>query len=200
MILLLSLICNSFLLIIVSYFLWRAKSELVSKELQLAKINSELTHTHTDISNLHASVEGLTNLLTDKERVYKDDLQLAKRTIEEHYKDQMDVWKKTELEKTVKDSVNRSRSVLRGKTTEHFAPITEEFLKEFVPSDAKFIGSPIDYIIFSGAGSITDGEDKDIEIVFMDIKTGKARLTKVQRAIKKAVEEKKIKWKTLELI
>lgn len=199
MILLLSLICNSFLLIIVSYFLWRAKSELVSKELQLAKISGELTHTHTDISNLHASVEGLTNLLTDKERVYKDDLQLAKRTIEEHYKDQMEVWKKTELEKTVKESVNKSRSILRGKTTEHFAPISEEFLKEFVPSDAKFIGSPIDYIIFSGAGSITDGEEKEIEIVFMDIKTGKAKLTKVQRAIKKAVEEKRIRWKTLEL-
>lgn len=199
MILLLSLICSSFLLIIVSYFLWRAKSELVSKELQLAKISGELTHTHTDISNLHASVEGLTNLLTDKERVYKDDLQLAKRTIEEHYKDQMEVWKKTELEKTVKESVNKSRSILRGKTTEHFAPISEEFLKEFVPSDAKFIGSPIDYIIFSGAGSITDGEEKEIEIVFMDIKTGKAKLTKVQRAIKKAVEEKRIRWKTLEL-
>lgn len=199
MILLLSLICNSFLLIIVSYFLWRAKSELANKELQLAKISGELTHTHTDISNLHASVEGLTNLLTDKERVYKDDLQLAKRTIEEHYKDQMEVWKKTELEKTVKESVNKSRSILRGKTTEHFAPISEEFLKEFVPSDAKFIGSPIDYIIFSGAGSITDGEEKEIEIVFMDIKTGKAKLTKVQRAIKKAVEEKRIRWKTLEL-
>ncbi|TXG75943.1 hypothetical protein E6Q11_05890 [Candidatus Dojkabacteria bacterium] len=199
MILLLSLICSSFLLIVVSYFLWRAKSELVSKELQLAKISGELTHTHTDISNLHASIEGLTNLLTDKERVYKDDLQLAKRTIEEHYKDQMEVWKKTELEKTVKESVNKSRSILRGKTTEHFAPISEEFLKEFIPSDAKFIGSPIDYIIFSGAGSITDGEEKEIEIIFMDIKTGKARLTKVQRAIKKAVEEKRIRWKTLEI-
>lgn len=185
--------------IVLSYFLWREKVKNSDKELQLAKINAQLTHTHTDISNLHASVEGLTHLLTDKERVYKDDLQLAKRTIEEHYKDQMEVWKKTELEKTVKESVNKSRSILRGKTTEHFAPISEEFLKEFVPSDAKFLGSPIDYVIFSGAGSITDGEEKDIEIIFMDIKTGKARLTKVQRAIKKAVEEKRIRWKTFEI-
>ena len=178
---------------------WREKIKNNDKELELTKVNTQLTHTHTDISNLHASVEGLTHLLTDKEKMYKEDLLLAKRSIEEHYKDQMEIWKKTELEKTVKESINRSRSVLRGKTTEHFAPITEEFLKEFVPSDAKFIGSPIDYIIFSGAGSITDGEEKDIEIVFMDIKTGKARLTKVQRAIKKAIEEKKIRWKTLEL-
>jgi len=185
--------------IVLSYFLWREKIKNNDKELELTKVNTQLTHTHTDISNLHASVEGLTHLLTDKEKMYKEDLLLAKRSIEEHYKDQMEIWKKTELEKTVKESINRSRSVLRGKTTEHFAPITEEFLKEFVPSDAKFIGSPIDYIIFSGAGSITDGEEKDIEIVFMDIKTGKARLTKVQRAIKKAIEEKKIRWKTLEL-
>ena len=185
--------------VVLSYFLWHEKIKNNSKDLELIKINTELTHTHTDISNLHASVEGLTHLLTDKEKMYKEDLLLAKRSIEEHYKDQMEIWKKTELEKTVKESINRSRSVLRGKTTEHFAPITEEFLKEFVPSDAKFIGSPIDYIIFSGAGSITDGEEKDIEIVFMDIKTGKARLTKVQRAIKKAIEEKKIRWKTLEL-
>ena len=185
--------------IVLSYFLWREKVKNSDKELQLAKINAQLTHTHTDISNLHASVEGLTHLLTDKEKMYKEDLLLAKRSIEEHYKDQMEIWKKTELEKTVKESINRSRSVLRGKTTEHFAPITEEFLKEFVPSDAKFIGSPIDYIIFSGAGSITDGEEKEIEIVFMDIKTGKAKLTKVQRAIKKAVEERRIRWKTLEL-
>ena len=185
--------------IVLSYFLWREKVKNSDKELQLAKINSQLTHTHTDISNLHASVEGLTHLLTDKEKMYKEDLLLAKRTIEEHYKDQMEVWKKTELEKTVKDSVNRSRSVLRGKTTEQLVPLTEEFLKEFVPSDAKFLGSPIDYVIFSGAGSITDGEEKDIEIIFMDIKTGKARLTKVQRAIKKAVEEKRIRWKTFEI-
>ena len=185
--------------IVLSYFLWREKVKNSDKELQLAKINAQLTHTHTDISNLHASVEGLTSLLTDKEKMYKEDLLLVKRTIEEHYKDQMEIWKKTELEKTVKESVNKSRSILRGKTTEHFAPISEEFLKEFIPSDAKFIGSPIDYIIFSGAGSITDGEDKEIEIVFMDIKTGKAKLTKVQRAIKKAVEERRIRWKTLEL-
>ena len=44
---------------------------------------------------------------------------------------------------------------------------------------------------------LIDWEDKEIEIVFMDIKTGKARLTKVQRAIQKAIEEKKIRWRVL---
>ena len=95
--------------IVLSYFLWREKIRNNDKELELKKVNTQLTQTHTDISNLHASVESLTNLLTEKEKMYKEDLQLAKRTIEDHCKDQMDVWKKTELEKTVKEDRKSTR-------------------------------------------------------------------------------------------
>lgn len=181
------------------YFLWRQNKESKYKDTKLILLEKSLERSHKDISNLHASIESLAASLSDKDHKFQEDRSLYRKNLEEHYKDQMEIWKKGELEKAVKDSVNKSRSILRGKTTEQLVPLTEEFLKEFVPSDAKFLGSPIDYVIFSGAGSITDGEEKDIEIIFMDIKTGKARLTKVQRAIKKAVEEKRIRWKTLEL-
>jgi predicted Holliday junction resolvase-like endonuclease len=181
------------------YFLWRQNKESKHKDTKLILLEKSLERSHKDISNLHASIESLAASLSDKDHKFQEDRSLYRKNLEEHYKDQMEIWKKGELERAVKDSVNKSRSILRGKTTEQLVPLTEEFLKEFVPSDAKFLGSPIDYVIFSGAGSITDGEEKDIEIIFMDIKTGKARLTKVQRAIKKAVEEKRIRWKTLEL-
>jgi predicted Holliday junction resolvase-like endonuclease len=181
------------------YFLWRQNKESKYKDTKLILLEKSLERSHKDISNLHASIESLAASLSDKDHKFQEDRSLYRKNLEEHYKDQMEIWKKGELERAVKDSVNKSRSILRGKTTEQLVPLTEEFLKEFVPSDAKFLGSPIDYIIFSGAGSITDGEDKEIEIVFMDIKTGKAKLTKVQRAIKKAVEEKRIRWKTLEI-
>lgn len=181
------------------YFLWRQNKESKYKDTKLILLEKSLERSHKDISNLHASIESLAASLSDKDHKFQEDRSLYRKNLEEHYKDQMEIWKKGELERAVKDSVNKSRSILRGKTTEQLVPLTEEFLKEFVPSDAKFLGSPIDYVIFSGAGSITDGEEKDIEIIFMDIKTGKARLTKVQRAIKKAVEEKRIRWKALEL-
>ncbi len=181
------------------YFLWRQNKESKHKDTKLILLEKSLERSHKDISNLHASIESLAASLSDKDHKFQEDRSLYRKNLEEHYKDQMEIWKKGELERAVKDSVNKSRSILRGKTTEQLVPLTEEFLKEFVPSDAKFLGSPIDYVIFSGAGSITDGEEKDIEIIFMDIKTGKARLTKVQRAIKKAVEEKRIRWKTLEI-
>jgi predicted Holliday junction resolvase-like endonuclease len=181
------------------YFLWRQNKESKYKDTKLILLEKSLERSHKDISNLHASIESLAASLSDKDHKFQEDRSLYRKNLEEHYKDQMEIWKKGELERAVKDSVNKSRSILRGKTTEQLVPLTEEFLKEFIPSDAKFLGSPIDYVIFSGAGSITDGEDKEIEIVFMDIKTGKAKLTKVQRAIKKAVEERRIRWKTLEL-
>jgi len=181
------------------YFLWRQNKESKYKDTKLILLEKSLERSHKDISNLHASIESLAASLSDKDHKFQEDRSLYRKNLEEHYKDQMEIWKKGELERAVKDSVNKSRSILRGKTTEQLVPLTEEFLKEFVPSDAKFLGSPIDYVIFSGAGSITDGEEKDIEIIFMDIKTGKARLTKVQRAIKKAVEEKRIRWKTFEI-
>jgi len=181
------------------YFLWRQNKESKHKDTKLILLEKSLERSHKDISNLHASIESLAASLSDKDHKFQEDRSLYRKNLEEHYKDQMEIWKKGELERAVKDSVNKSRSILRGKTTEQLVPLTEEFLKEFVPSDAKFLGSPIDYVIFSGAGSITDGEEKDIEIIFMDIKTGKARLTKVQRAIKKAVEEKRIRWKTFEI-
>lgn len=182
------------------YFLWRQNEDSKYKDAKLLILEKSLETSHRDVSSLHASIESLTATLSDKDHMFQEDKTLYKKTVEEHYKDQMEIWKKGELERAVKDSVNKSRSILRGKTTEQLVPLTEEFLKEFIPSDAKFLGSPIDYVIFSGAGSVTDGEEKDIEIIFMDIKTGKARLTKVQRAIKKAVEEKRIRWKTLELM
>lgn len=129
------------------------------------------------------------------EQQHKRDLekQIAAMALE------MAQWKGEELGKAIKSSNVRSRSILRGKNAEHYVPFSEDFLQEFSPSDAKFLGAPIDYVIFKNASRITDKEEAEVEIVFADIKTGKAQLTAVQRAIRKAVENGKIRWKTFEL-
>ena len=51
---------------------------------------------------------------------------------------------------------------------------------------------PIDYVIFEGL-SEKQKVDKNI---FMDIKSGKARLSQKQRKIKEAVDNKKVQFKT----
>ena len=95
--------------------------------------------------------------------------------------------------------LDKSRAVLKGRIGEQIVPFLEQF--KYNPSDARFIGSPIDYIIFDGYTNVKDEKkDQPITVVLADIKTGKsASLTPEQRKIKKAIEEKRVKWETITL-
>lgn len=98
-----------------------------------------------------------------------------------------------------KRSVNTSRAVLKGKMAEQMAPIMPEF--QYLPSDAKFLGDPIDYVVFDGYTDYRDGDGRaeDIEIVLIDIKSGGARLTKGQQAIAQAMAEGRVRFETIRI-
>lgn len=74
-----------------------------------------------------------------------------------------------------------SQSVKYGKLTEQFIPFTEDF--PFDPANFRFIGAPIDGIVFG-----------DESIFFCEFKTASSVLSPKQKRIKRLVEEKKVKW------
>ena len=98
-----------------------------------------------------------------------------------------------------KRSVNTSRAVLKGKMAEQLAPMMPNF--QYLPSDAKFLGDPVDYVIFDGYTDFRDGDGRaeDIEVVMMDIKSGGARLTKGQVAIADAIAAGRVRFETLRI-
>ena len=98
-----------------------------------------------------------------------------------------------------KRSVNTSRAVLKGKMAEQMAPIMPEF--QYLPSDAKFLGDPVDYVVFDGYTDLLDGQGRaeDIEVVLIDIKSGGARLTKGQQAIAKAIANGRVRFETIRI-
>lgn len=100
---------------------------------------------------------------------------------------------------TQKRSVNTSRAVLKGKMAEQLAPIMPEF--QYLPSDAKFLGDPVDYVVFDGYTDFRDGDGdaEDIEVVLIDIKSGGARLTKGQQAIEQAIKEGRVRFETIRI-
>ena len=100
---------------------------------------------------------------------------------------------------TQKRSVNTSRAVLKGKMAEQFAPILPEF--RYLPSDAKFLGDPVDYVVFDGYTDFRDGDGtaEDIEVILLDIKSGGARLSKGQQAIAQAVQAGRVRFETLRI-
>jgi predicted Holliday junction resolvase-like endonuclease len=65
-----------------------------------------------------------------------------------------------------KDAVKKSESVIQGKVTEHLIPYFPGF--SYNPKDARFLGSPVDFIIFDGLSS---GDLK--KVVFVEVKSGK---------------------------
>lgn len=76
------------------------------------------------------------------------------------------------------------------------APMISEFQKDYNPADARFIGSPIDYLIFN---NMSEGKDSDepIDIILLDIKTGKSGLNAIQKKIKAAADAKRIDFRVL---
>jgi predicted Holliday junction resolvase-like endonuclease len=117
--------------------------------------------------------------------------------LEEKLRAEFQTWKLEAAGEIRKDSVNRSRSTLKGKIAEQMAPVLPDF--GFNPADARFIGSPVDYIIFDGLTRVADDKEDEIQIVFMDVKKGSGALTRTQRLIKQAVEKRAVAWKTMRI-
>ena len=117
----------------------------------------------------------------------------------EQYISELELEHQQALAQAQKRSVNTSRAVLKGKMAEQLAPIMPEF--RYLPSDAKFLGDPVDYVVFDGYTDFRDGEGRaeDIEVILMDIKSGGARLTKGQQAIAQAVQEGRLRFETLRI-
>lgn len=117
----------------------------------------------------------------------------------EKYIAELELEHKQALLDAQKRSVNTSRAVLKGKMAEQFAPILPEF--QYLPSDAKFLGDPVDYVVFDGYTDFRDGDGTadDIEVILLDIKSGGARLSKGQQAIAQAVREGRIRFETLRI-
>ncbi len=85
------------------------------------------------------------------------------------------------------DAVKRSRRTIIGKMWEQVSPYLPKF--PYNPSDMKFMGAPIDFVIFDGMGK------KDIKkVIFLEVKSGKSTLNSQERQLKKVIEAKKIKW------
>jgi predicted Holliday junction resolvase-like endonuclease len=98
-----------------------------------------------------------------------------------------------------KDAADRSRYVLKGKIAEHMVPLLSDVFK-YDPSDARFIGAPIDYLIFDGYSAVKDNNsDAPITVILADIKTGNAILNRTERKIKEAVEAGRVRWETIQL-
>jgi len=91
------------------------------------------------------------------------------------------LWKARYTRTVRKDAVRRSEAVTTGKVVEQIVPLLPGF--PFNPRDARFLGSPVDLVVFDG---LSEGDVR--RVVFVEVKTGAAQLSARERRVRDAVE------------
>lgn len=100
-------------------------------------------------------------------------------------------WAAKEEARIREDAIRKSEAVIKGKITEHLIPFFPEF--KYDPKDARFIGTPVDLMVFDG---LSEGVLR--EIVFLEVKTGKgADLSSRERLIRNGVDAKKVRYEVI---
>lgn len=86
-----------------------------------------------------------------------------------------------------KAALAKSRQVIGGSFSEQLAPFLPDF--PFDPTEARFIGKPVDFLVFRGlsAGQID-------EVVFVEVKSGTSRLNSNEQSLKNCIEHKKVSF------
>ena len=110
------------------------------------------------------------------------------RELEDRARELHERWTLEEVPEVRKDAVARSRAVVTGKVTEHLAPYLGDF--PFDPQDARFLGAPIDFVVFDG---LSAGELR--RVVLVEVKSGpSAALSARERAVRDCVEDGRVDW------
>jgi predicted Holliday junction resolvase-like endonuclease len=157
-----------------------------------SSLDQELTRTKTELSRVSSQIQREARALYDTWRnkeydtVKKEQEDIATREAQV----KLEQWRVDSEAGIRADARQRSQSVIVGKVTEHLVPYFPEF--QFNPKDARFIGSPVDFIVF-------DGLDDDAlgDVVFVEVKTGTGSLTKRERQVRDAVLDKRVRWEEL---
>ena len=91
------------------------------------------------------------------------------------------------LKRRLLEHARRSAAVVSGKVAEQLVPFSRLF--KYDPRDARFLGSPVDFVVFDG---LEDGNLR--AIVFVEVKKGSSKLSDRERQIKEAVERCAVKF------
>ncbi len=100
------------------------------------------------------------------------------------------IWKARHTGAIRQDAIQRSLAVTVGKVSEQLVPYLPDF--HFNPKDVRFLGSPVDLVVFDGldAGAVR-------RVIFIEVKTGASGLTTRERQVRDAIQAGHVEWTEL---
>ena len=97
-------------------------------------------------------------------------------------------WEGRKLEGIVKTRLKQSRAVLGGLVSEQIAPLLPDF--PFDAGDCRFIGKPVDFIVFRGMN-----EQNISEVVFLEVKSGVSKsLNQQEKRLREVIQAGRVRW------
>jgi len=190
------------LIIVFMLYLSKGKEVKTTKQILDAALTSATNKANADIkiieslqikiNDLYLTIPSLANKQFDEFR--KNEIDNLKSVLTHSARQsalaELENWKAEYETYYRQDAINRSKSVIIGKVTEHLVPFKKDF--PYNPKEARFIGSPIDLIVFHGLE-----EEGEVEVHIIEIKTGKSALSKRQKLIKNAIDNGRVYWRQL---
>lgn len=147
-------------------------------------------------------VKAKDEVLAIQDKMYSQ--QIATR---EEYQQQIDCLKKhmeqmeiehiKDKDKAKQKSLNLQRNTVKGQIAEMFVPFMDGF--KYEAADCRFMGQPVDYVVFENLHKYEAQNCgiEDVRIVFLEIKTGNAKLSKRQEVIRDAITKGKVLFKVM---
>lgn len=89
------------------------------------------------------------------------------------------------------DAQKRSRATSKGLMLEHIFPYLPAFSHN--PRDARFLGDPIDFVVFDGLFAKRSVSGLSI----IEVKSGVSNLTETEKSIKRAVDKGRVNFEIL---
>ena len=96
-------------------------------------------------------------------------------------------WRARYTDAIRQDAIQRSHAVTVGKVHEQLIPYLPDF--QFNPKDARFLGTPVDLVVFDG---LDEGQVR--RVVFIEVKTGEGALSVRERQVRDAVQARQVEW------
>jgi len=90
-------------------------------------------------------------------------------------------------EELKKAALVKSRQIIGGTFSEQLAPFLPDF--PFDPTEARFIGKPVDFIVFRG---LAQGQID--EVAFVEVKSGQSRLNQNEQSLRAAIEQRRVSF------
>jgi predicted Holliday junction resolvase-like endonuclease len=100
------------------------------------------------------------------------------------------MWKVRYTASIREDAVQRSQAVTAGKVHEQLIPYLPAF--PYNPKDVRFLGSPVDLVVFDGLA-----EGRVRRIIFLEVKTGRSGLTSRERCVRDVIQARDVEWAEL---